>query len=154
MKLLFQIPRLPYTCRLIFLLGFLSMASAARPVLSRLGSIRVVYVTAPSKEVALKIARVAIEKKVAACANIIPGVTSVYEWQGKLHEDSEVVLIMKTQDSLVEELHKVVIENHSYDVPAFVSLASDAESLPYAQWVLEQTGGNKSVAVGKDAESI
>ncbi|VDP30973.1 unnamed protein product [Heligmosomoides polygyrus] len=110
------------------------MASAARPVLSRLGSIRVVYVTAPSKEVALKIAR--------------------YEWQGKLHEDSEVVLIMKTQDSLVEELHKVVIENHSYDVPAFVSLASDAESLPYAQWVLEQTGGNKSVAVGKDAESI
>ncbi|WKY15240.1 hypothetical protein Q1695_000600 [Nippostrongylus brasiliensis] len=120
------------------------MASVARPALSRLGNIRVIYVTAPSKDVALKIAKAAVEKKVAACANIIPGVTSVYEWEGKMNEDSEVVLIMKTQESLVEELHKLVIENHTYDVPAFVSLATDAESFPYAKWVLEQTNSSMS----------
>ncbi|KAK5978300.1 CutA divalent cation tolerance [Trichostrongylus colubriformis] len=121
------------------------MASAVRQaaVLSRMGNIRVVYVTAPSKEVALKIAKAAVERKVAACVNIIPGVTSVYEWQGKLHEDSEVVMIMKTRDSLVEELHKVVIENHTYDVPAFVSLNTEAESFPYATWLLEQTNTTK-----------
>ncbi|WKY15241.1 hypothetical protein Q1695_000600 [Nippostrongylus brasiliensis] len=121
-----------------------NMASVARPALSRLGNIRVIYVTAPSKDVALKIAKAAVEKKVAACANIIPGVTSVYEWEGKMNEDSEVVLIMKTQESLVEELHKLVIENHTYDVPAFVSLATDAESFPYAKWVLEQTNSSMS----------
>ncbi|KAK6032991.1 divalent-cation tolerance protein CutA family protein [Ostertagia ostertagi] len=131
------------------------MASAAGPALTRMGNIRVVYVTAPSKEVALKIAKVAVERKVAACVNIIPGVTSVYEWQGQLHEDSEVVMIMKTRDTLVEDLHKVVIENHTYDVPAFVSLATDAESFPYAQWLLEQTNFTKSgTSIGKDSEGI
>ncbi|PIO68769.1 divalent cation tolerance protein, CutA1 family [Teladorsagia circumcincta] len=106
-----------------------AMASAAGPALTRMGNIRVVYVTAPSKEVALKIAN--------------------YEWQGQLHEDSEVVMIMKTRDALV------VIENHTYDVPAFVSLATDAESFPYAQWLLEQTNSTKSgTSIGKDSEGI
>ncbi|EPB66554.1 divalent cation tolerance protein, CutA1 family [Ancylostoma ceylanicum] len=82
-------------------------------------NLRVVYVTAPSKDAALKIAS--------------------YEWQGKLHEDSEAVLIMKTQENLLEDLHKVVIENHSYEVPAFVSLPIDGVSQPYADWLLGQT---------------
>ncbi|VDM61229.1 unnamed protein product [Angiostrongylus costaricensis] len=120
-------------------------------MLSRMSNLRVVYVTAPSKDVALKIARAAVENKVAACVNIIPGVTSIYEWEGKLHEDSEVVMIFKTQEQRVEELHKVslrvshlslgevIMANHTYDVPAFVSIAADAVSSPYAQWVIDQT---------------
>ncbi|KAL6736842.1 hypothetical protein Aduo_007147 [Ancylostoma duodenale] len=114
-------------------------SSATTAVLSRMRNLRVVYVTAPSKDAALKIARAAVERKLAACVNIIPGVTSVYEWQGKLHEDSEAVLIMKTQEGLLEDLHKVVIENHSYEVPAFVSLPIDGVSQPYADWLLGQT---------------
>ncbi|KAK6038910.1 divalent-cation tolerance protein CutA domain protein [Cooperia oncophora] len=62
-------------------------------------------------------------------------------------------MIMKTRDTLVEELHKVVIENHTYDVPAFVSLATEAESFPYAQWLLEQTNITKS-DTGKDSEGL
>ncbi|KIH49685.1 divalent-cation tolerance protein CutA family protein [Ancylostoma duodenale] len=112
-------------------------SSATTAVLSRMRNLRVVYVTAPSKDAALKIARAAVERKLAACVNIIPGVT--YEWQGKLHEDSEAVLIMKTQEGLLEDLHKVVIENHSYEVPAFVSLPIDGVSQPYADWLLGQT---------------
>ncbi|EYC23314.1 hypothetical protein Y032_0015g2584 [Ancylostoma ceylanicum] len=114
-------------------------SSATTAVLSRMRNLRVVYVTAPSKDAALKIARAAVERKLAACVNIIPGITSVYEWQGKLHEDSEAVLIMKTQENLLEDLHKVVIENHSYEVPAFVSLPIDGVSQPYADWLLGQT---------------
>uniref|UniRef100_A0A7I5EDR1 CutA divalent cation tolerance homolog n=1 Tax=Haemonchus contortus TaxID=6289 RepID=A0A7I5EDR1_HAECO len=129
---------------LLYFLGLLAMASAARSALTAAGNIRVVYVTAPSKEVAVKIAKAVVERKVAACVNIIPGVTSVYEWQGELHEDPEVVMIIKTREALVEDLHKVVMENHTYDVPAFVSLATDAVSFPYAQWLLEQTGGAKT----------
>ncbi|KAK6738328.1 hypothetical protein RB195_020439 [Necator americanus] len=114
-----------------------TMASSAPAVLTRsMRNLRVVYITAPSKDEAIKIAKVAVERKLAACANIIPGITSIYEWQGKLHEDSEAIIIMKTQDSLVEDLHKVVIENHSYEVPAFVSLPIDSASQPYAEWLL------------------
>ncbi|KAJ1364825.1 hypothetical protein KIN20_024999 [Parelaphostrongylus tenuis] len=115
------------------------MAASLGSVLSRMSNLRIVYVTAPSKDVAVKIARAAVENKVAACVNIIPSVTSVYEWEGKLHEDSEVVMIFKTQEQRVEELYKVVMANHTYEVPAFVSIATDAVSSPYAQWLLDQT---------------
>ncbi|CAJ0604825.1 unnamed protein product [Cylicocyclus nassatus] len=116
-----------------------TMASGAAAVFSRMSNLRMVYVTAPSKEAALKIARIAVERKLTACANIIPEITSIYEWEGKVHEDPETILIMKTQESLLEELHKVVIENHSYDVPAFVSIPIDGASKPYADWLLDQT---------------
>ncbi|KJH52652.1 putative divalent-cation tolerance protein CutA [Dictyocaulus viviparus] len=115
------------------------MAASLGSTLSRMRNIRVVYVTAPTKDVALQIARAAVQRKVAACVNIVPGVTSIYEWEGKLHEDSEVVLIFKTQEKHVEELHKVVVENHNYEIPAFVSIATDAESSQYANWLLNQT---------------
>uniref|UniRef100_A0A0K0CUI0 Divalent-cation tolerance protein CutA n=1 Tax=Angiostrongylus cantonensis TaxID=6313 RepID=A0A0K0CUI0_ANGCA len=112
------------------------MAASVGSVLSRMSNLRVVYVTAPSKDVALKIARAAVENKVAACVNIIPSVTSIYEWEGKLHEDSEVVMIFKTQEQRVEELHKVSL---LCLIRPFVSIAADAVSSPYAQWVIDQT---------------
>ncbi|VDM78846.1 unnamed protein product [Strongylus vulgaris] len=102
----------PFTSPLNSSFNHNTMASGAAAVFSRMGNLRMVYVTAPSKEAALKIARIAVERKLAACANIIPEITSIYEWEGKVHEDAEAILIMKTQESLLEDLHKIEGNSH------------------------------------------
>ncbi|VDM46312.1 unnamed protein product [Toxocara canis] len=92
---------------------------AAKSIASALHS--VVYVTVPNITVAKQIAREVVTGKLAACVNIIPSVTSVYEWEGKLEEESELLLIMKTRSSALDKLKTKVIELHPYDVPEFIA---------------------------------
>ena len=97
------------------------------------------YVPCPDREEALKIARSLVERRLTACANILEGCTSVYEWEGKLNEEKEVILIMKTVKSLHLEVEKAITELHSYDCPCVVALDTSEVNLPFFEWVEKQT---------------
>lgn len=100
----------------------------------------VVLVTAPTEEEAVKIANTLVGEKLAACANIIKGVRSIYFWQGKVEDDSEVLMVIKTRASLFEKLSKRVNELHPYDVPECVALPIADGLKPYMDWLSKVTG--------------
>ena len=101
---------------------------------------RVVLVTCATLEEARKIARGVVEKRLAACVNIVThAVESFYAWEGKLENSSEYLLMMKTTDERVEELQKEVLNLHSYDTPEFIVLPIVAGSEEYLNWLGEST---------------
>ena len=102
--------------------------------------LRTVLVTAPDADVAKSIARAVVSERLVACVNIVAGVTSIYRWQGKLEEQSEVLLIMKTVHDRVSTLAARVKELHPYDVPEVLALPVDAALPAYADWIIEATG--------------
>jgi len=99
------------------------------------GTHSMAFVTVPNEELGKKIARGLLENKLAACVNIIPGVKSIYEWQGKIEEDNELILMIKTRTSRVSELAKYVRENHSYDVAEVISSPIQNGNPPYLDWI-------------------
>jgi len=99
---------------------------------------RIALVTCASIAEARKIARKVVEKKLAACANILPGVESIYRWKGKVERTREVLMILKTSAARLPELEREVKRLHSYDVPEFIALPIAAGSKEYLRWV----GGN------------
>lgn len=86
-------------------------------------------------EVAKKLAQGIISNKLAACVNIIPQITSVYEWEGKINEDNELLLMIKTRSQKVDELSKFVRENHPYSVAEVISTPIENGNLPYLRWI-------------------
>jgi periplasmic divalent cation tolerance protein len=103
---------------------------------------RVVLVTCATLEEARKIARGVVEKRLAACVNIVThAVESFYRWEGKLENSSEYLLIMKTSEGRLAELQKEVMELHSYDTPEFVVLPIVAGSEEYLGWLGESLDG-------------
>ena len=99
---------------------------------------RIALVTCASIAEARKIARKVVEKKLAACANILPGVESIYRWKRKVERTREVLMILKTSAARLPELEREVKRLHSYDVPEFIALPIAAGSKEYLRWV----GGN------------
>ncbi len=97
-----------------------------------------VYMTAKDREEAKRIALHLIEEKLAACANMFP-VSSVYTWKGKVIEDDEVGIIMKTRASLVERLIAETKKMHSYEVPCVVSIDIEKGFPPFIEWIGEST---------------
>lgn len=93
------------------------------------------FVTCPNDTVAKELARGIVEKKLAACVNIIPQIMSVYEWQGKIEEDNEVLLMIKTRSSKVSALAEYVRSNHPYEVAEVISLPIDQGNPPYLKWI-------------------
>jgi periplasmic divalent cation tolerance protein len=108
----------------------------ARPSTAR---ILAVFVTCPNRRVAEAIGRTLVEERLAACANIIPGLTSIYRWQGKVCRDSEVLALLKTRRSCFPKLARRVRELHPYSVPAIVALPVAHSSPAYLSWVAEST---------------
>ncbi len=100
---------------------------------------RLVYVTAPSAEEAERLGRLAVESRLAACANIIPGMRSVYWWQGKLESAEETVLLLKTTAALVGELTQALTDAHSYDCPCVVSLPIEGGNPAFLKWIEDET---------------
>ncbi|XP_011016891.1 PREDICTED: protein CutA, chloroplastic isoform X2 [Populus euphratica] len=76
----------------------------------------VVYVTVPNREAGKKLASSIVKEKLAACVNIVPGIESVYQWQGEIQSDAEELLIIKTRQSLLEALTEHVKANHEYEL--------------------------------------
>lgn len=99
-----------------------------------------VYMTAPNDAEARSIARVLVETRLAACVNIIPGMRSVYRWEGEIHEDAEIVLIAKTRRERVPALTAKIKDIHSYDCPCVVSIDIDGGNPDFLDWIDAQTG--------------
>jgi periplasmic divalent cation tolerance protein len=95
--------------------------------------VRVVFVTAPEKE-AEPLARKLVEERLAACANLVPGLTSLYWWEGKLNRDPETLIIFKTPPRNVPALLKRLKQLHSYTVPEFLALPVLEANGDYVAW--------------------
>ncbi|HTZ46129.1 MAG TPA: divalent-cation tolerance protein CutA [Verrucomicrobiae bacterium] len=99
---------------------------------------RVVLVTCATLEEARKIARDVVEKRLAACVNIVThAVESFYVWEGKLENSSEYLLMIKTTEPCLEDLQKLVLALHSYDTPEFIALPILSGSDAYLKWLAE-----------------
>ena len=98
-------------------------------------------VTAPDRALARRLAKAALEAKLAACANIVPAVESHYWWEGKLESSDEVLLLLKTRQALLPKLERAVQEIHPYDTPEFISLPLTAGSRRYLAWLNDNTKG-------------
>jgi len=99
----------------------------------------VVYVTAPSKDVAKQLAGTLVSSQLAACVNIIPGIESVYSWKGNIETDQEVLMMIKTRKSLVEDLTVVVNKEHPYDVAEVIAVPLVGGSDQYLRWLMQTT---------------
>src|SRR5436305_675097 len=100
----------------------------------------IVLTTAGSKEDAAKIAHALVERRLAACVNIVPQIESVYRWQDKVETAQEWLLLIKTQTDLYKRVCDAVKELHSYDLPECVMLEVSAGSQQYLEWIAENTG--------------
>ena len=98
--------------------------------------LRVVLCTCPPDH-ANQVARALLEKRLAACVNVIPGVRSLYWWNDTLAEDGESLLVIKTPQSRISSLESHLGEIHPYDVPEMLSLAVDEGADTYLSWVRE-----------------
>lgn len=99
----------------------------------------ILYSTAPSKEEAEAIASDLVKNKLAACCNVIPAINSIYVWEGKLNNEGEVLMILKSRESLIERIAARVKELHSYKVPEVIAMPIVGGSAEYINWVLENT---------------
>jgi len=100
----------------------------------------VVFITASNEDEAAKIAKALVETRLAGCVNIIKGIRSIYSWQGKIEDEKEVLMIIKTQKTLFDSLMKKVKKLHSYKVPEIIALPIIQGSKDYLKWLKEVTG--------------
>lgn len=98
--------------------------------------VRLVLTTVSSREEAERIAHSLVEERLAACVNIIPGLTSIYRWQGAVESASELLLLIKTSAAHIDRLQAALLRLHSYELPEFLVLPIDAASQPYLDWLL------------------
>ena len=96
-----------------------------------------VFITAPNEEEAGQIAKILVGESLCACVNIIPGIRSIYRWQGKICDEEEVMMIAKTSSVMAPVLVKRVKELHSYEVPEIICLPITTGSGDYLDWIDE-----------------
>lgn len=97
--------------------------------------VRTVLVTAPDAATAEELATAVVGEGLAACANLIPGVVSIYRWEGKLQRDAEVLLVLKTTVERCAALTERVLALHPYQIPEVLSLPVESGSEGYLRWV-------------------
>jgi periplasmic divalent cation tolerance protein len=102
-------------------------------------SVLFTYVTVPSDALAQEIASTVVSERLAACANIIPGMKSVYQWQGRIEQRDEIILILKTQEKLFKTLEARVKALHSDETPCIVALPVTAGNAGFLQWITSET---------------
>lgn len=110
--------------------------------------IKVCLMTCPSPEVAQNLARQLLERRLVACVNLVPQITSLYWWDGKIQQDSEVLLVAKTVAERVEELKAALPGLHPYDVPELVVLSVEDGLPAYLDWVRDSATGFSSGQAG------
>ncbi len=100
----------------------------------------VVLVTAPTMDEAARLGRALVEERLAACANLVPGIRSIYRWQDAVQDDTEVLLVIKTAGSMWYKLQQRVVELHSYETPEVLALPVAYGTPAYRQWLGAQLG--------------
>ena len=99
---------------------------------------KIVYVTTTNEKEAKKIAKALVEEKLAACINWFP-IKSIYKWKGKIQEEKEVAMVIKTQAKLVDKIIKRVKELHSSSIPCIISLSIEKGYKKFLEWIKEET---------------
>ena len=102
-------------------------------------SARIVLSTAPDREVAERIARALVDRGLAACVNLVPGIRSLYRWKGEVEAADEILLVAKTTEERLEELERALRELHPYEVPECIALEADRVEATYLAWLQEST---------------
>jgi periplasmic divalent cation tolerance protein len=100
---------------------------------------RLVLSTCPDPETASAIGERLVSDRLAACASLVPGLTSIYRWEGEIRRDSETLLLIKTEASKVPELMETLASLHPYQVPEILALPIDAGAPSYLSWISECT---------------
>jgi periplasmic divalent cation tolerance protein len=103
-----------------------------------------VYTTYPSTVEAEQAGRTLVERRLCACVNILPGMVSLYWWQGAIERGEEVVMIIKTRATLAEAVRKAVRQMHSYTTPAVLVIPVEAVDPDYHAWIVAETAAAKT----------
>lgn len=101
--------------------------------------VRVVLITAPDAEVGAELARALVAERLAACVNLVPGVRSIYRWEGAVEDAEEVLLLVKTSAERCEALASRVKDLHPYALPEVLTLPAVGGSAAYLDWVLSES---------------
>jgi periplasmic divalent cation tolerance protein len=101
----------------------------------------VMLMTAPSQDVAERIVTTLVEERLAACGNIVPGLTSIYRWQDAVQKDAEVLVLFKTEQRVADRLMQRIEELHPYEVPEAIVLPVTAGLAPYLAWIAANCAG-------------
>lgn len=102
--------------------------------------VRAVITTVPDPETGERLGRMLVEERLAACANVVPGVVSLYRWQGALERSAEALVVLKTTSGRLDALQARAVELHPYDVPEVIALSVEGGHGPYLAWVSEEVG--------------
>lgn len=94
-----------------------------------------VLCTFPDADTAASVTRTLVEEKLVACGNILPGLRSIYAWNGKIEDTAEVLVLFKTRSSAYARLEKRLLKLHPYDTPEVLAFEAGAASKAYAAWV-------------------
>ena len=100
-----------------------------------MSEIAVVMSTAGSLDEATRIGRALVERRLAACVNVIPNVVSIYRWEGSIQTDSEWLLIVKTRAERFEEVRSLIVELHTYELPEIVMIEPSRVDPAYRAWI-------------------
>jgi len=98
--------------------------------------------TCPDRDTAARIARTLVEERLAACVNLLPGITSVYRWQDRVETDEEALLLAKTTPERLQALTTRIVELHPYDVPEVVAVEIGGGLPAYLEWIASETAGS------------
>ena len=110
----------------------------------RQDSFQIVLCTCPDQDSAKKIADNLVDQGLAACVNILPGILSVYRWQGKRDESQEHLLIIKTITDVQDRLEKAITKLHPYELPEIIAVPIQGGSAGYLDWISENINQNTS----------
>ena len=99
-----------------------------------------VLTTLPNSDAAVELARTIVGERLAACANLLPAVRSVYRWEGKVQDENEVLVLFKTRQEHFERLKQRLLELHPYEVPEVLAIPVEQGYHPYLEWLAKETG--------------
>jgi periplasmic divalent cation tolerance protein len=100
----------------------------------------IIFCTCPDVATAEHIAETVVGERLAACVNIVPGLTSIYRWEGQIQRDAELLLLIKTRQAFYPLLEARIRELHPYQVPEIIALPIQAGSAAYLDWIAHNTG--------------
>lgn len=98
-----------------------------------------VLTTLPNSDAASELARSVVNEKLAACANVLPAVRSIYRWQGKVQDENEVLVLFKTPQEHFERLKARILELHPYEVPEVLAIPVEQGYQAYLDWLSQET---------------
>ncbi len=102
----------------------------------------VALTTCPDSKVANKLAQDIVKQQLAACVNIVPNIQSVYQWQGEIETDNELLLIMKTNLQTLKALELFVLQQHPYETPEFICINIESGAQAYLDWITSSLKNN------------